>query len=528
MYALGMPVTVTIDDFLPLISTRETIYASVSRDGALWGPILEKAYAKLIGNYEALNGGLIGPGIETITGYPYQDLHHDSRLSPDTLWDLILEHRSRNGIITGGSHYSEGGDSMQNDVGISYSHAYTILDAVELSSGDRLVAVANPWGLEFYHGPWSDTSGQWTDELRREANHESGDDGRYFMPIEGWMESMAYTTFSHDSSGWHHSSFLVLDDTYDNEKYSPLCSSYFEPCTLHKFKVFSKAKQTIKLIAHVWQDTFYFGECYFDAPINHTVYVPKTGNAYDLSFGSINGFGDIEVEADEKVDVHMYMNWGAAEGIGRDFSLTVYSDVEPVRVVHMGGLISDEWTVTERGAEVSPSDGGSSPDQSEAEQTQAGEQEPPAAEEGAGPADERDYGTYSRDELIEMLTDWARDQEAYTKGWSCRNTIFVDFPFGEEYMAVWSNHNCKTYDLYLTILLDLDGVNGYLMHAGQDLTTAGCMLSYTDYDWNVDDLALYECEFYIPAGGENFAILFKGRQNIFYMERWESVSGGWW
>ena len=71
MYALGIPITVTIDDFLPLMSTTATIYASVSRDGALWGPILEKAYAKLIGNYEALNGGLIGPGIETISGYPY-------------------------------------------------------------------------------------------------------------------------------------------------------------------------------------------------------------------------------------------------------------------------------------------------------------------------------------------------------------------------------------------------------------------------------------------------------------------------
>ena len=41
--------------------------------------------------------------------------------------------------------------------------------------------------------------------------------------------------------------------------------------------------------------------------------------------------------------MHMYMNWGTNEGIGRDFSVTVYSDVEPVRVVHMGGLISDEW-----------------------------------------------------------------------------------------------------------------------------------------------------------------------------------------
>ena len=163
------------------------------------------------------------------------------------------------------------------------------------------------------------------------------------MPIEGWMESMAYTTFNHDTSPWHHSNFLVLDDTYENPKFSPLCSSYWDACTLHEFKIFSKKKQTLKIIAHTWQDTFNIGDCYFNAPINHTVYVPKTGNAYDLSFGSINGFGDIEVDANERLDVQMFMNWGTTEGIGRDFSLTVYSDVEPVRVIHMGGLISDEW-----------------------------------------------------------------------------------------------------------------------------------------------------------------------------------------
>ena len=68
MYALGVPITITVDDYLPLISDRKTVYASVSEDGALWSPILEKAYAKFIGNYEALNGGFIGPGIETMIG----------------------------------------------------------------------------------------------------------------------------------------------------------------------------------------------------------------------------------------------------------------------------------------------------------------------------------------------------------------------------------------------------------------------------------------------------------------------------
>ena len=145
-FALGAPITVTIDDYLPLVNHRETLYASVSSDGALWGPILEKAYAKYIGNYEALNGGLIGPGIENIVGSPYQDIIHDDMMTADKMWAYITTSRQNGAIVTGGSHYNAAGDSLQNDEGISYSHAYTIVGTVILSTGDRLVAVANPWG----------------------------------------------------------------------------------------------------------------------------------------------------------------------------------------------------------------------------------------------------------------------------------------------------------------------------------------------------------------------------------------------
>lgn len=64
MYMMGIPVTVTIDDYLPFYSGSYGLYyAKRSGDGALWMPILEKAAAKLFGNYEVLIGGFMGPAI---------------------------------------------------------------------------------------------------------------------------------------------------------------------------------------------------------------------------------------------------------------------------------------------------------------------------------------------------------------------------------------------------------------------------------------------------------------------------------
>ena len=39
-------------------------------------PILEKAAAKLFGNYEMMVGGWMGPAIQTLTGAPYFDIDH--------------------------------------------------------------------------------------------------------------------------------------------------------------------------------------------------------------------------------------------------------------------------------------------------------------------------------------------------------------------------------------------------------------------------------------------------------------------
>jgi len=44
--------------------------ARESESGLMWGPILEKAWAKLRGSYENSDGGLMINGIRTVTGAP--------------------------------------------------------------------------------------------------------------------------------------------------------------------------------------------------------------------------------------------------------------------------------------------------------------------------------------------------------------------------------------------------------------------------------------------------------------------------
>jgi hypothetical protein len=73
MYALGVPVTVMVDDYLPLVgaSGSRTRYSHVGTDGSLWGPIMEKAFAKFHGNYARIVAGDPVAGVSTMNGSPY-------------------------------------------------------------------------------------------------------------------------------------------------------------------------------------------------------------------------------------------------------------------------------------------------------------------------------------------------------------------------------------------------------------------------------------------------------------------------
>lgn len=60
LYTLGVPHTVIVDDYLPVkLSVNPdkkqlyyaTLFSHISDDGSLWGAILEKAFAKVYGNY---------------------------------------------------------------------------------------------------------------------------------------------------------------------------------------------------------------------------------------------------------------------------------------------------------------------------------------------------------------------------------------------------------------------------------------------------------------------------------------------
>lgn len=130
----------------------------------MWGPFYEKIFAKFHGNYAHTIGGWPTTAVRNIINSPTIYEVNNQSITANELWDALKKYDEAHDIIQAGT--SGGDDSMTSKTGIVLGHAYVVVGVVELSTGDRLVKLRNPWGKEKYIGDWSDSSDKWTEKLR--------------------------------------------------------------------------------------------------------------------------------------------------------------------------------------------------------------------------------------------------------------------------------------------------------------------------------------------------------------------------
>ena len=128
-----------------------------------------------------------------------------------------------------------------------------MLDLVKLSDGTRLVKCRNPWGIDLFHGKWSDQSELWTDELAKEVGFvKNKNDGIFFMSIEDYVSEFDMTEVNFNKDDMHMDFFLMLDDQTKNQPgIMPNCG---KDCIHHKLRVVSDVDQEVWITAHTWSD----------------------------------------------------------------------------------------------------------------------------------------------------------------------------------------------------------------------------------------------------------------------------------
>jgi calpain-15 len=181
--------SVIVDDYFPCNPKTGLPAFTKSNGPELWVLLLEKAYAKLFGGYDVIEGGLPQYALKDLTGAPYESKESSD---PDVMWDFIKKSDEKNYLLTCYSKSTEIRE-QKNPLGIVSGHAYSILDAKEIldkngSISDRIVQIRNPWGKFEWTGAWGDKSSKWTPEAKAQVpTYADADDGTFWMSITDFV-----------------------------------------------------------------------------------------------------------------------------------------------------------------------------------------------------------------------------------------------------------------------------------------------------------------------------------------------------
>ncbi|KAK2154376.1 hypothetical protein LSH36_269g00026 [Paralvinella palmiformis] len=199
-------VDVIIDDRMPTINGKPC-YAhnrGYEESNEFWVALLEKAYAKLYGCYDNINGGMINDALVDFTGGISEsiDLKKDKVNLKTYLYELMFrtsKMASMMGCAIPGSMIGE--HDLGN--GLFSGHAYSITKVARVTVATnrfRLLRLRNPWGEAEWSGAWGDSSLEWrsvSEMEKKKLGLLPKKDGEFWMSFEDWIENFERLSICH-------------------------------------------------------------------------------------------------------------------------------------------------------------------------------------------------------------------------------------------------------------------------------------------------------------------------------------------
>ena len=193
-YVDGQWVDVVTDTKLPCVRDQRTglfssVYSRPKNSNELWIPLIEKAYSKALGAYEAVCKVKIHDALLHLTGGSVQQVYlrdeatGESKLTDS--WKMFKSHlhnhtlivaqpsqfalesanrqNEENGVETEDSQMALDEDEFEDKKqvqGFLANHLYSVVSCQDIG-GFEMVLLHNPWNESCWGGEWSEGSSDW-------------------------------------------------------------------------------------------------------------------------------------------------------------------------------------------------------------------------------------------------------------------------------------------------------------------------------------------------------------------------------
>ncbi|OCT79458.1 hypothetical protein XELAEV_18026268mg [Xenopus laevis] len=231
----GEWVDVVVDDRLPMKDGKLVFVCSKDGD-EFWSALLEKAYAKLNGSYEALIGGVTIEGFEDFTGGIAEV--YELNQAPPNLFQIILKALKAESLIGCSIEISSSNDvEAKTNKMLVKGHAYSVTGAEEVlyrGLQEELIRVRNPWGKVEWTGPWSDDAPEWdyVHPKVKAALLKQSDDGEFWMAFSDFLREYSrleicnLTPDTHTSTEQHKWNITLYNGSWIRGSTAGGCQKY--------------------------------------------------------------------------------------------------------------------------------------------------------------------------------------------------------------------------------------------------------------------------------------------------------------